>query len=289
MIGLTYERRERVVGWHRHYLGGEDSYVISIAVIPEDEQDELWLAVVRMINGSPVTHIEYMTAPFDAERALVRDLTPGEEQNMASMALRRYAPVYADMDELQVKTHDVTDFPLPNVTALAFFADCGLTYTGEPVTTISGLGHLEGETVAILADGAVQKSQTVTGGQVTLEYAASVVHVGLPYLSFAKTLPLQLNLADGSSHHATRNIPKVWIHVHETASLNLAAVEDEGAFNILPFREPDWLMDSPTRIVSGLLEWNLESPHTKQAAFIFAQIEPLPGTILGVTTRQNMN
>src|SRR5262249_10212230 len=46
----------------------------------------------------------------------------------------------------------------------AWFVDCGLQYSGAPVTTISALGHLEGKTVAILGDGSVVPSQVVTGG-----------------------------------------------------------------------------------------------------------------------------
>src|SRR5260221_6806392 len=46
----------------------------------------------------------------------------------------------------------------------AWFLDCALQYSGAPVTTVSGLSHLEGKTVAILGDGSVVPSQVVTGG-----------------------------------------------------------------------------------------------------------------------------
>jgi hypothetical protein len=72
----------------------------------------------------------------------------------------------------------------------AFFVDCGLTYVGEqPVTTISGLDHLEGEQVAILADGSVQPPQTVSGGAIELQHPARKVHVGLPITAQIQTLP----------------------------------------------------------------------------------------------------
>ncbi len=52
--------------------------------------------------------------------------------------------------------------------------DSALTGTSvTPASTWSGLEHLEGLEVAILADGMVQENQTVTGGEVTLEDAAS--------------------------------------------------------------------------------------------------------------------
>jgi hypothetical protein len=44
---------------------------------------------------------------------------------------------------------------------------------GTPVTTISGLNHLNGLQVSILADGSVQPSQIVTNNSVTLQSPAS--------------------------------------------------------------------------------------------------------------------
>jgi len=59
LIGLTYERAEEVVGWHRQNVGGE---VESVAVIPhwDGDQDVLFMVVKRTINGSEVRYIEYI-------------------------------------------------------------------------------------------------------------------------------------------------------------------------------------------------------------------------------------
>ena len=72
----------------------------------------------------------------------------------------------------------------------AFFVDSGLSYDGPAATTISGLDHLEGEAVDVLADGLVVTGKTVTSGTITLATAASKVHVGLPYDSELETLDL---------------------------------------------------------------------------------------------------
>ena len=58
------------------------------------------------------------------------------------------------------------------------------------VTTLSGLSHLEGEEVAILADGNVFPRQTVTAGAITLPNAVTRAIVGLPFSCNGKTLPL---------------------------------------------------------------------------------------------------
>jgi hypothetical protein len=81
-----------------------------------------------------------------------------------------------------------------------FFVDCGITYDGAAATTITGLTHLIGKTVAVLADGDVKQQKVVSaGGTITLDVAASVVHVGLPYVSDFGTLNIDQNLKDGTS------------------------------------------------------------------------------------------
>jgi hypothetical protein len=83
----------------------------------------------------------------------------------------------------------------------AVFLDSSLTYDGAPATAISGLDHLEGEDVAVMADGIVVANpndpdnadldtHTVTAGAITLSTAASLVHVGLPYFSDLETLDI---------------------------------------------------------------------------------------------------
>jgi hypothetical protein len=99
-----------------------------------------------------------------------------------------------------------------------FFVDAGSTYDGVPATLITGLDYLEGETVAILADGAVQPTKVVSGGQITLDHAASVVHVGLPIVADLGTLPLALQI-DGFGQGRTKNINKVWIKVSRSSGV----------------------------------------------------------------------
>ncbi len=69
----------------------------------------------------------------------------------------------------------------------AFYVDSGITYDSTATTTITGLDHLEGETVAVFADGAVQASKTVQQGAITIT-SASVVQVGLPYTMKVRTM-----------------------------------------------------------------------------------------------------
>lgn len=145
-----------------------------------------------------------------------------------------------------------------------------------PVTEISGLWHLESETVSILADGNVVVPQVVTDGKITLEIAATRVFVGLPYTCVAQTLPPTVN---GAVLEARRKrVVGVAARVNESRGLKAGGrldklyamkertVEEMGT-SILP--------QSKKRYVSLEPEWS------EEGQTYFVQDQPLPATLLG--------
>jgi hypothetical protein len=73
LTGMTYERTEEVVGWHRHTIGG--GIVESAVTIPhwDGDQDVLWLVVRRTIDGSSVRYVEYVEKYMTDEYAFFVD------------------------------------------------------------------------------------------------------------------------------------------------------------------------------------------------------------------------
>jgi hypothetical protein len=100
----------------------------------------------------------------------------------------------------------------------AFFVDCGLTYSGSPATTISGLSHLEGKTVSILGDGAVMPQAVVTGGAITLQQAVSKAQIGLPITADAQTLPVALD-TPGFAQGNKMNVSEVWLRIYKSSGV----------------------------------------------------------------------
>lgn len=95
-----------------------------------------------------------------------------------------------------------------------FHVDSGLTYNGAAATTISGLDHLEGEEVAVLADGELLENRVVISGEIVLNVAASVVHVGLPYNTDIQTL--RMDPGDGSFQGKMKRIHKIIFRLYQT-------------------------------------------------------------------------
>lgn len=63
--GMTYNREENVIGWHRHDLAG--GKIETLAVIPQKDQlqDALWLVVKRSVNGVERKYVERLTRFWD--------------------------------------------------------------------------------------------------------------------------------------------------------------------------------------------------------------------------------
>jgi len=73
--------------------------------------------------------------------------------------------------------------------SMAWYVDCGLRLmSSEAVSRISGLDHLEGRSVSVLADGGPLEGFVVHEGSITLPRAYHVVLVGLPYTGKLKSL-----------------------------------------------------------------------------------------------------
>jgi hypothetical protein len=70
--------------------------------------------------------------------------------------------------------------------------DASVLYSpGGTFTAVPGLGHLEGQTIGMIADGSWQGTRTVSGGSVTLPRAATTAEIGLPYVLEGETLDLE--------------------------------------------------------------------------------------------------
>ena len=168
----------------------------------------------------------------------------------------------------------------------AFFVDSGLTYDGAPATVISGLDHLEAETVAILADGAAHPQKTVSGGQVVLDRPASKVHIGLPYTSVIRTLRPEVHSDRGTTQGLVKRIFGFVIRFHETLGCKVGETMD--ALETLSFRRAGDPMDEPPALYSGDFSVSPMDSHDTDATLAIVQDQPLPLTILALITRMEV-
>ncbi len=163
---------------------------------------------------------------------------------------------------------------------IAYFVDCGLSYSGEPRSEFSGLDHLEGCTVSILADGWVHPSRVVEGGGVTLERAAGQVHVGLPYVSELSPMQPELQAQDGTAQGRTKRIGRAWIRMHNSLGLKVGASAER--LRELVFRVGSDPLGQAVPLFSGDKVVEFDAGYAPEAGMLIRQDVPLPMTILAI-------
>ena len=167
----------------------------------------------------------------------------------------------------------------------AFFVDSGFTYSGTATTTITGMHHLEGQTVQILADGSTHADKTVSGGSVTLDRSSSKVHIGYSYDSLVKTLRMEAGAEDGIAQGKIKRIHGVTVRFLETVGAELGP--NINKLDRLPFRDSSMSMDDAVPLFSGDKEIFFPSGYENDAQVVVRQNQPLPMTILAIMRRSN--
>ena len=167
----------------------------------------------------------------------------------------------------------------------AFFVDCGLTYSGSATTTISGLWHLEGKTVSVLADGAVHPQRVVSNGTITLNDSASTVHVGLQITADVQTLPLSVAGTMDSAQSHIKNINKVWIRVN--SSSGIFAGPDANHLTEYKQRTIEPYGTSPS-LISNEIEITLSPQWGRSGQVLVRQQDPLPLTLVSMVSEASV-
>lgn len=219
MLVGTFNRDQNIIGWSKYTTDGSFEQVV---VVPETNEDQVWVVVKRTIDGADVRYIEV----FDTSTGT--GLTDG-------------------------------------------FSDSFLTYSGASTTTLTGLDHLEGETVEIKGDGATQASKTVSGGSITLDTAVTSAVVGLPYTGTIETLDADPNFGAGPlvGQPITWVDPRVLIYRGYSPTVN---------GQTRPMRNTNMEMDQPVDLYSGILEFD----NVDSASLTITYSKPHPLTITGI-------
>ncbi len=175
------------------------------------------------------------------------------------------------------------------IAADAFYVDSGLSYNGAAATVISGLDHLEGEEVVILADGYTVENQTVTSGSITLARAASKVHVGLSYTPVIELLDIDTPSGTQTVKSLDVSVSKVTIEVQGTRGGFVGARKDTTDTIPVTYQEikPRFESDSydALELKSYKQEVTIDPQWSKGGGVRIEQRSPLPMAILSVIPR----
>lgn len=163
-----------------------------------------------------------------------------------------------------------------------------------PFTTFSGLNHLNGLSVAILADGSVVPNQTVVNNTITLSQPASLVTVGLPYTCQVQTLYLEAPGPDGTIQTKRKTISSVGVRVEATRGITVGSDQPDQAaqqnfasplwtdMNEVKQRTPFVYAGNAIPLYTGDYYKNVTSGWDVRGQIAIQQSYPLPANILAV-------
>jgi hypothetical protein len=221
--------------------------------------------------------------------AIVEDIAaiPGAGEDQVYMVVRRniMGTQLRYLEQLQPFFRP-QDLNLPTAEG-AWFVDCGLAGSfAVPSTTVSGLDHLNGQQVAVLADGAMQSPKTVLSGRIGLDRPARNVIVGLPKIAYLLDLPRDVSTQGGPTIGQEKAIREINLYLDLTAGGRVGAKPKEGQLPTEPINETgDKAYHTPIDLISGLRRMEVECDIQEEVQLFVLCEDALPCSILGLSPR----
>lgn len=161
----------------------------------------------------------------------------------------------------------------------AFFVDCGITRRSEEGTdTVTGLDHLEGLELSVLADGSPVEGCVVQGGQINLPYPAKVVHAGLGYTAALSPLPVEADAQTGSTLGKRRAYGRCVVRLYRSVGGKYGP--DRATLYDFPFLPATY--GAPCEPYTGDLEFTPGGGQDAQTSVWLVQDRPLPWRLLAL-------
>lgn len=163
----------------------------------------------------------------------------------------------------------------------SFFVDCGLSYVGAGADVISGLWHLNGQTVTVLVDGAAHPTRVVANGKITLDRDFTTVHVGLYSNADLELLRLEAGAQDGTAQGKTQRIHSISVRFDATVGGKYGPDFDN--LDEMIFRTNEDTTGGAIALYTGDSDRKtLDGKYSSEARVCLRQHLPLPSTIVGV-------
>lgn len=181
--------------------------------------------------------------------------------------------------------NDPGDQPIP--------APSGAWTMGVPTSVVTGLNHLEGLTVTGLADGYVISPRTVVSGSITLDTAATMITVGLPFTAQLQSLYLDIP-GEATVQGKRKTIQAVTARVEASRGFKITTNQSDASIqpndatvtwtNLVEWKQPLSSPNptAPLPLFSGDARVNVRSSWRKQGQVAVQQDNPLPLNVLAL-------
>lgn len=333
LLGLTYVPSQNILGWHRHEF--ENGLVENVCSIPYGSEDALYLTVNRTIDGREVRYIEKLNSrlfddvvdavfvdssySFDgrdlyAPGAYTLTLSGGTNWDYTETLTLTTSPTVFYLDdndptgfhlvasdgteirlEVVSRTNGTTATVRAHRTLPAEFRNVAITDFTPAKSIVTGLWHLEGEDVSILADGFVLSNPnnssystiTVTDGTIELDRSYAVIHIGLPTTADLETLNIDAPQSQTVSDKKM-TVNRVSLHVKDSRGVWVGSEPppDEasnflGGLTEIKLRNSE-AMDDPVALKTEVVDVIIQPQWNSHGRIFIRQTDPLPLTITAI-------
>ena len=312
---MTYERTQDVVGWHRQITDDGDDLFESVAIITTTTEDEVWVSVKRTINGVARRYIEYfkpwdwgtdrkdcffvdsgltsdggdaivITAITEADPGVVtaaaHGFADGEFVKILSVVgMTEVNERYFIVANKATNTFELTDEAGDDVDTTGF-----TTYVSGGTVQVfakdyTGLTHLVGETVDVLADGGVVASQEVDAdGEITLDDYANKVQVGLPITWKLQPMNIEAGASLGTAQGKTKRVHSLSVRFQDTMACQ--AGPDTDHLEDINFSSDSDAADEPIPLYTGDKKINKYPGGYGDGTILLTGSTPLPCTVVAI-------
>ena len=334
LLGLTYQREDEVVSWHRSIIGGKNTNC-TVTVTDYDNIPVGSRIVLTKSDGTSVTftseaagssspsetlgwrpntnnnttadniftainaHADFTVANPSANVVTIKETDP---QSTGFLTVKTTDPTrlastsetHADVksiasisEELENEVYMIVE-RIVNGSTVQYVEykdstlnlDSGLsgTVTGSS-TKVTSLDHLEGQKVQILIDDAVYPAQTVTNGAVTVSlpstFSDKTIEVGLGYVSTLKTMKVEGGSQAGTSQGRKKRYNEIIVRLLKTVGATINGDQLPFRTSAVPMGESITEFTGDKRVTN--LGWD------RDGQIVVQQTQPLPMTVLGIT------
>lgn len=316
LLGLTYVPEQQIGAWHKHQTDGTFE---SCAVVAEGVEDRLYVVVKRTIGGVTKRYIERMAsrhfesisdaffvdsgATFNGTNTTATTVTvsggttwgPADLLTITASSAIFTFPGTSDVGDAIVLTDaagnkyrltirsttstTVAQARVDNTLPVAL-RNTAINAYSFARNVIGGLTWLEGKTVSVLADGAVQPQKVVTSGSITIDRASTIVHIGLPIEADLQSLPLAMGIDNGMGQGRYKNVNKAWLRVFQSSGIFIGPDENNLVEAKQRTTEP---YGTPPALKTQEIQIMLTPSWLDSGQVFVRQSDPLPLTIVGMT------
>ena len=155
-------------------------------------------------------------------------------------------------------------------------------YSGALATAMTGLSHLEGQSVYAWGNGRVSGPYTVTAGAITLDYEVTYAIIGLKYQGRYKGPKIGPLTVMGK-------IDRLGMLIYRTAMGLISWGKDFTTMNTLNDRTQGGTYDSALELMTGDVSFPMDGSWTRDGRVCLRFEGVGPATMLGIVPTQNKN